>query len=952
MTRSWPAAGDRFSNVASLCKYVLVFRPLFIYKTQVEMATLLTGRNDGTVTKPVRSRRGSDAGLPPATVVTGSGVIASSRRNCLVGGFPGPNARPSVLFSTQKLSVTVGGCAAFYSVALSCAPQHPVTLSLANVPACLCVSPPLVVFSRANWRAPQFFRVAVLTTVYDDSNKDDRKLQVLEHESSSEDVRFSGNRVLFLPCNVLVQVSGREGCYLHSSGSTIGTATTTMTSVLWPTLGEFAQVDLELPAPTATPSSTMHSTRERMDSASIVSTQPYAGSRDSVASLSAAETVVKRVTSPRRTVLSVSASSASVALGIQSNSDAYYGAAPRDGVTTVKVVARAHHTAVLFKSGKWGLLGKMDVDHTSEDLDNDTVGGNGSRGSNAALSNMLVDIASGDAHVVALTEHGYVMTWGDGSHGRLGHGSLGNVRAPHAIKSLFHKRIVDIACGAQHTVAAADDGDVYSWGYGKCGALGHGRSEQDQVFDSVSMPMEVLSLKSQRVVRIACGDTHSAVVLQTGALLTCGWAAHGRLGRSVENEFSSSFARVTGGAMKTRRCTFVACGGAHTLALTDCKSLLAFGWNSTGQLGLGDRRDRTLPVKVQYFDADELVLTSVSAGKLHSLALTQDARVFAWGSDELGQCGVGSFPQLYTVPHLVASTVGLNVTQVSAGESHSVALSTTSQKQLDAMQSHYPTRYATLEESFQQFVQRDLEQHTRVLKFAKQEQLQREFDARQRKPPTDPSWSLARTLQRQCRVERDLAARLGASRPDALNRLSQGSTSASSCRPRTANAVLRSPTKGEGVDQDAERLNVLSTPPAHAVGCSSAILWRQTRLFSFHHQQQQQNRRRLTEKPPSSKPADLMKRRPVSASPVTSRRQSKLSAEARRSLAAMLDGDVRTKTVSVVAAANRNNMMENGDQETAEGGALNHSTSMLLERLASFPTSRPKSASSTARARK
>ncbi|TYZ58256.1 hypothetical protein PybrP1_007933 [[Pythium] brassicae (nom. inval.)] len=734
------------------------------------MATVLTGRGrGGTVGKHVRARRGSDVGLP-----AGATRGAGSRRNCLVGGFPGPKARPSVIFSTQKLSITVGGSAAFYSAVLSCAPEHPVTVSLGNLPACIRVAPTLVVFSPENWMAPQFFRVAVLSAVYDDGNKDDRKLQVLEHESSSEDARFSGNRVIFLPSNVLVQVSGREGCYLLSSGVSIGIATAErrVSTLPWPILHEFAQVDLEPSAPAALVHSTVtaatgtahfsSSTRELTNRASVVSNQSFAGSteragRDSVSSLAPGATTAKRGSSPRRTVLSITASSASLAPSVQSSGDGYYTATPRDGVATVKVVARAQHTAVLFKSGKCELLGRMDVDYPSDEKDRDTTGVNGSRGSNAALSRMLVDIECGDAHVAALTEQGYVMTWGDGSHGRLGHGSLASVRRPQAIKSLFHKRIVHLACGAQHTIAAAEDGDVYSWGYGKCGALGHGRGEKDQVFDSVSMPMEVLSLKSKGVMSVACGDAHSAVVLQSGALLTCGWGEHGRLGRAFENEFSSYFERVTGGAMKKRLCAFVSCGGAHTLALTECKSLLAFGWNTNGQLGLGDRRNRTLPTKIQYFDAGDLVLTSVAAGKLHSMALTQDARVFAWGSDELGQCGVGSFPQLYTVPHLVASTVGLNVTQISAGESHSVALSTASQKQLDAMQSNHPTRYATLEDNFEHFLRSDLEQQARVLAHAKREQLQRELDARRRKPPMDPSSALTRTLQLQRRLESDLA---------------------------------------------------------------------------------------------------------------------------------------------------------------------------------------------------
>lgn len=950
--------------LAQVYTHVSVLIPKFeLWITSVllksPMASALAG---GILNKHFRSRRGSDVDVLTAPV-------ASGRRNCLVGGFPGPKARPSVIFSTQKLGVTVGGCAALYSAVLSCAPEHSVTVSPGNLPACIRVSPSLAVFSPENWMTPQFFRVAVLSAVYDDNNKDDRKLQVIEHVSSSEDARFSGNRVVFLPSNVLVQVSGREGCYLLSSGSSIGTATELIkpSTSSWPTRHEFALVDLEVPttaaanysavpgSPTSGSAYSSPSTRELTNRASSASNQPLSAGgtgHDSTTSLTQEVTVTtKRATSPRQTVLSGSASSASLVPSIQNIGDGSYHSIPRDGVATVKIVARAQHTAVLFKSGKWGLLGKMDVDYTSEEKDTDITSVNGSRGSNAALSRMLVDIECGDAHVAALTEQGYVLTWGEGSHGRLGHGALFSVRRPQAIKSLFHKRIVHLACGAQHTIAAAEDGDVYSWGYGKCGALGHGRSEKDQAFDSVSMPMEVLSLKSKGVARIACGDAHSAVVLLNGLLLTCGWGEHGRLGRPFGNEFSSYFERVAGGALKKKLCTFVSCGGAHTLVLTECKSLLAFGWNVNGQLGVGDRRNRPLPTKVQYFDVDDLILTSVAAGKLHSMALTQDARVFAWGSDELGQSGVGSFPQLYTVPHLVASTVGLNVTQISAGEGHSVALSTASHKQLDAMQSNHPARYSTLEDTFELFMKSDLEQQSRVLTHAKQAQLQRALDTRKRKPPVDPSSSLARTLQAQCRLESDLAVQFGEA---AISCRTVSSGRATSNRPRTAGAVLRSPTKAEAAGRDAELLRASQKPPTFTVRCSSATLWRQTRLFSFQQQQQQT----FITKDAGAAPT-ATRRRPVSASPgVSSNLQAKLSSETRRSLATMIDGDWQStlrQQQKMPPSTPTGNQQQQQASETPNAAGSNHASlhhhpnEPKHSALASFPLSRPTSAPSHTR---
>lgn len=50
---------------------------------------------------------------------------------------------------------------------------------------------------------------------------------------------------------------------------------------------------------------------------------------------------------------------------------------------------------------------------------------------------------------------------------------------------LESKKILSVACGTQHTVAVTEEGDVYSWGRGRSGALGHGNR------DDVSTPKKI-----------------------------------------------------------------------------------------------------------------------------------------------------------------------------------------------------------------------------------------------------------------------------------------------------------------------------------------------------------------------------------------------------------------------------------------------------------------------------
>ena len=70
----------------------------------------------------------------------------------------------------------------------------------------------------------------------------------------------------------------------------------------------------------------------------------------------------------------------------------------------------------------------------------------------------------GGWHTVALTKGGKVFTWGDNGWGQLGRqGDYEHRHIPTKVESLDGLVIVKIACGQYHTIAITDDGDVYTW---------------------------------------------------------------------------------------------------------------------------------------------------------------------------------------------------------------------------------------------------------------------------------------------------------------------------------------------------------------------------------------------------------------------------------------------------------------------------------------------------------
>ncbi|KAL0235126.1 hypothetical protein GEMRC1_001708 [Eukaryota sp. GEM-RC1] len=82
----------------------------------------------------------------------------------------------------------------------------------------------------------------------------------------------------------------------------------------------------------------------------------------------------------------------------------------------------------------------------------------------------------------------------------------------------------------------------------------------------------------------------------------------------------------------------VASGSGHVIFVDSQGNLFAMGSNSDGQLGLGDVKDRDVPVKVSLND-----VKYVAAGDSFSLAVTSDGEVFGCGINSRGQLGDGTF---------------------------------------------------------------------------------------------------------------------------------------------------------------------------------------------------------------------------------------------------------------------------------------------------------------------
>lgn len=83
----------------------------------------------------------------------------------------------------------------------------------------------------------------------------------------------------------------------------------------------------------------------------------------------------------------------------------------------------------------------------------------------AAQSKTIRMVAAGAQHCIAVTYGGTVWAWGEAEMGQLGMSSAEDAYEPREVRgALFGKKVVAVACGAQHSLALTSFGETFAWG--------------------------------------------------------------------------------------------------------------------------------------------------------------------------------------------------------------------------------------------------------------------------------------------------------------------------------------------------------------------------------------------------------------------------------------------------------------------------------------------------------
>lgn len=256
-------------------------------------------------------------------------------------------------------------------------------------------------------------------------------------------------------------------------------------------------------------------------------------------------------------------------------------------------------------------------------------------------------VAAGAIHAVAIHADGSLWTWGDNANRQLGDATDGSRPEPARVGPP-DRRFVDVAAGRHHSLALAEDGSLWGWGWNRFGQLG----------DGTTTDVDAPTLLSNMTFKaMAAGDIHSLGVLVDGSLW--GWGANG--GGELA-QLPGSVTRPT--SLGVDDIESVSAGVAFSILLKSDGTLWGLGRNSAGQLGNQTPSSVSSPARV---GPSGVTFERVSAGNEHVLALDREGTLWSWGKPTWGMLG-------RTGPNDEPLPVGTGFKSASAGTSASAGI--------------------------------------------------------------------------------------------------------------------------------------------------------------------------------------------------------------------------------------------------------------------------------------
>jgi hypothetical protein len=199
---------------------------------------------------------------------------------------------------------------------------------------------------------------------------------------------------------------------------------------------------------------------------------------------------------------------------------------------------------------------------------------------------------------------------------------------------LANLNLVILKSLSMYTMVVSTEGKFYGWGNGANYNLGDGSTTPTNRL-SPTTGANTLWIKSKFVVMLECG--YYVCVGLTSDHILFGFGAQVNNGPPIQMQT---------GEIGVDLITQITCGYSTQLFLTENGRAYARGANEQGQMGVASialGAAYTSTIRAITGTLTTKVVTKLSSGFRHSMALTSDAKVFVWGSIGLSYSGTPTY---------------------------------------------------------------------------------------------------------------------------------------------------------------------------------------------------------------------------------------------------------------------------------------------------------------------
>lgn len=306
-----------------------------------------------------------------------------------------------------------------------------------------------------------------------------------------------------------------------------------------------------------------------------------------------------------------------------------------------------NHNCALLENGKvrcWGQndVGQLGYSNATAIGDDDVP----AKAGDVSLGQDAVQLGCGSSHCCTLLKDGTVRCWGLGTLGRLGYGNtdtIGDNELPSTVGPVsLGENAVQITVGREHNCALLESGNIRCWGEGNFGRLGGGNMT-DIGDNETPSSVSVVSVGAP-ATQVSAGEAFTCALLQTGDVKCWGDGVFGELGYAStddlgDDELPSSYGNVSIGGKATK----VVAGNNITCAIINGRARC---WGRGGRTGLGNATnigDDEIPSTAAYVETGGNMLDlATSLEGSHTCAVLERGSVLCWGTNSSGQLGLGN----------------------------------------------------------------------------------------------------------------------------------------------------------------------------------------------------------------------------------------------------------------------------------------------------------------------